>query len=184
MLVAFQGLDNYTQMGCYSLVAEMKGGENASRCTMHELINETSQQKILFRSKLASLQQCSCELLRNNVAIVTLNSREWDAGCLQNVAWVYHSDPLARYIMKIKIALHHAMRYAPLEMCPCCQAAHLLTRREKTILNLLKYNTASTLIDLGYDSHVKSISYAKRCVMEKVGITNKIGLYRFIALQA
>ncbi|WP_145513968.1 hypothetical protein [Yersinia massiliensis] len=183
--VAFQDLDNYMQAGCYILVEQLLGAENTRWVEMSDLTSETEELKILFRSKPASLQQCTCDLLHKNVAIITIISRGWE-GCTANDAiYMKSGESLECFKMSIQMAIDIAVQGGNGDLCPHCEIMRSLTIKEKEIINMMKNNKSMATITRYQKNRFGSSSYYSRdSIMKKVGITNKIGIYRFVNLIA
>lgn len=119
--VIFQDIDPYTQLGCYSLVNSLEGSENTCKGKMTDLYTSGGERKILFRSSAVSLQYCSCDITRNKVAIVTIFQHGAKRSS-RNAMYVKMTEPLSRFMFKIKCAINNTQRASAHRLCPYCEA--------------------------------------------------------------
>lgn len=127
-LVAFQDVNNFMRLGCYSLVETIEGSVNTQHGELSDLIKSNSERKVLFRSMHAGLEKCSCDLINKNVAIITLTNRQWQANRDNEDNYLQTSEPVVKCMLKISEAIEKPDVTTGYKKCLHCRIAKVLHR--------------------------------------------------------
>lgn len=124
-LVAFQDIDDVTQLGFYSIVKTLEGAENTHRGELTDLTHVDGQRHILLRSSFVALQECSCKLIRSKVAIITLVPEERKISRSLYGHYMQSTDSLEHIEAEVKSAIKQAESASDFQRCPFCQVSRL-----------------------------------------------------------
>ncbi|OVZ94215.1 hypothetical protein CBW54_01270 [Yersinia kristensenii] len=184
IVVKFQGLDNYACMGLYALCEQFFGNQNIRKSNLSTEKDECDDTVILFRSKLASLSECTCHLIEKNMVVITILDEGWDRESSKGGVFISLSDPVRMFedVIRRNIEIHQ--RKSLSKRCLYCQMIKNLSKEDINVISMLRKGLQPCVIASVLGTSHKTVSYYKHRIMKKVGTQNTVELHRFISALA
>ncbi|WP_338628929.1 helix-turn-helix transcriptional regulator [Yersinia intermedia] len=180
VMVKFQGLDAYTSMGLYYLCEKIFYNHNIDRDYLSTVLKEGNNTVIIFRSKPASLSECTCHIIEKNVITIIVLDKGWDGEPSRDEKFISFSDSIGKIEEVIQESMEIQSCKSLYKKCLYCQMIKRLTEEDIYIISMLRKGLQPSVIALVLGRSHKTVSYYKKRIMKKIGTRNTIEFYRFI----